>query len=153
MATKIDAVTKDLYEEDFYVWAQRQAELLRSSQFDELDLEHLVEEVEDLAALARSSVLNNARVIMEHLLKLQYSPAQPPRRLWEASVFEHRSRLELDLTPGLRQLLDDNLDRIYQMARRNTAAALRRYGESGAADRLPAECPYSLDQVLGEWLP
>ena len=153
MATKIETITKDLYEEDFYVWAQRQAELLRSSRFDELDLEHLVDEVEDLAVLARSSVLNNARVVMEHLLKLQRSPAQPPRRLWEASVFEHRARLEIELTPGLRQLLDENVDRIYRMARRNTAAALRRYGENEAADRLPAECPYSLDQVLGDWLP
>jgi hypothetical protein len=153
MATKVETVTKDLYEEDFYVWVQRQAELLRSSRFDELDLEHLVDEVEDLAILAKSSVLNNARVVMEHLLKLQHSPAQPPRRLWEASVFEHRSRLEIELTPGVRRLLDEHVDRIYQMARRNTAAALRRYGENEAADRLPAECPYSLDQVLGDWLP
>ena len=30
---------KNLYDEDFYVWAMKQAELLRDKRFDELDLE------------------------------------------------------------------------------------------------------------------
>jgi hypothetical protein len=30
---------------------------------------------------------------------------------------------------------------------------MRRYGEDRAADALPAECPYTVEQVLGDWLP
>ena len=86
MATQIKGRTKDLYEEDFYVWAERQAELLRARRFEEVDLEHLVEEVEALARAERSSVLSTASVILEHLLKLQHSPAQEPRNQWRSSI-------------------------------------------------------------------
>ena len=75
---------KELYEEDFYVWTQRQAELLRARKFEDLDLEHLIEEVAELGDTKLSAVLNNARVVMEHLLKLQHSPAIDPRSGWRA---------------------------------------------------------------------
>ena len=43
-----------LYEEDFYLWVERQADLLRDGRFRDLDLAHLIEEVEDLGANLRS---------------------------------------------------------------------------------------------------
>ena len=111
MATRIKPKKKDLYEEDFFVWAERQAALLRAGRFDELDLDNVIEEVEDLGGALKRSALNNARVVVEHLLKLQHSPAQDPRHSWEATVLEHRSRLEIDLTPRIRQILRDHLGR------------------------------------------
>jgi hypothetical protein len=153
MATRIKPPPKKLYDEDFYVWAERQAELLRSRRLDQLDLDNLILEVEGLADVKRSAVLNNARVVVEHLLKLQHSPARDPRPGWEDSVFEHRSRLEIDLTPRLQQILEDELAKVYRLARRNAEAALRRHGETAAADALPATCPYTLDQITSDWLP
>jgi hypothetical protein len=135
------------------VWAERQAELLRDRRLDELDLENLILEVEGLADVKRSAVLNNARVVIEHLLKLQHSPARDPRPGWEDSVFEHRSRLEIDLTPRLQQILEDELAKVYRLARRNAEAALRRHGEDAAADALSQTCPYTLGQIIGDWLP
>lgn len=41
-------MAEDLYEADFYLWSQRQAEALRSRSHNRLDWEHLAEEVEDL---------------------------------------------------------------------------------------------------------
>jgi hypothetical protein len=92
-------------------------------------------------------------VIIEHLLKLQHSPAQDPRRAWAESVIEHRTRLELDLTPRLRQILDGELPRVYGLTRRSTERKLRLYGEDAAADALPASCPFTLDQITGDWWP
>lgn len=153
MATKVERITEHLYEEDFYVWAERQAELLRARRFDDLDLEHLIEEVEDLGASLKSSVLNNSRVVMEHLLKLQHSPATEPRNKWRATVREHRRRVQADLTPSLRRALEEELHALYGMAKEDAAASMRDYGESAAADALPVVCPYALDQILGDWLP
>jgi hypothetical protein len=48
-------VTADLlYEEDFYAWTQRQAELLcrLPAISNELDVEHIAEEIEDLGRSA-----------------------------------------------------------------------------------------------------
>ncbi len=153
MATKIKPAAKDLYEEDFYVWAERQTELLRARRFDELDLDNLIEEVDDLGGALKRSVLNTTAVILEHLLKLEHSPASEPRNGWRASVREHRRRLRIDLTPRLRQILQDELPGVYSMARDDAAAALRDHGEDGAADALPEACPYSLEQITGDWLP
>jgi hypothetical protein len=153
MATRIKPIEKDLYEKDFYVWALNQAELLRAKRFEALDLDKLIEEVEGLADVKRSAVLNNARVVIEHLLKLQHSPAQDPRNKWRATVREHRNRLEADLTPRLAEILEDELARWYAVARKSAAASMRDHGETTAADALPATCPYTLDQITGDWLP
>jgi len=153
MATRIKPAPKELYQEDFYVWTQRQAELLRARRFEDLDLEHLIEEVEELGDTKLSSVLNNARVVMEHLLKLQHSPATDPRNSWRATVRQHRSRLEIELTPRLRQILQDELPRVFGIARKNAAELMRDHGEHAAADVLPEHCPYTVDQITGDWLP
>jgi Domain of unknown function DUF29 len=152
MATQVRPKAR-LYDEDFYVWTEAQAELLRQRRFEALDLDNLIEEVEGLARAEKSSVLNNASIIIEHLLKLQYSPAQEPRNVWRASVREHRRRLRRDLTPRLRQILDAELASLYGEVRDDTEALLRDYGEGAAASALPATCPYSLDQVTGDWWP
>ena len=123
MATRIKPAAKDLYDEDFYVWAGRQA------------------------------VLNNASVVIEHLLKLQLSPATDPRAGRVETVLEHRRRLEFDLTPRLRQVLADELPRVYALTRRDTDRKLRLYGEHAAADALPATCPYTPDRIIADWWP
>jgi Domain of unknown function DUF29 len=142
MATQIKSAPKELYEEDFYVWSQRQAELLRARKFQDLDLEHLIR-----------AVLNNARVVMEHLLKLEHRPAIDPRNRWRTTVREHRTRLEIELTPRLRQILEEELPRVFRIARKSAAASMRDHGDDAAADALPKTCPYTPDQITGDWLP
>ena len=153
MATRIKPEQKSLYDQDFYVWTEAQAELLRQRRFEELDLDNLIEEVAGLGDTKKSAVLSNATEVIEHLLKLQHSPATDPRPGWIDSILEHRNRLEYDLTPRLRQILEDELPRVYALARRTADRRLRVHGENAAADDLPAACPYSVDQILGDWWP
>jgi hypothetical protein len=153
MATQARTKTKDLYEEDFYVWTEAQAALLRERRFEALDLANLIEEVETLGRSERSKVLNNASVIIEHLLKLQHSPGQAPRNAWRASVREHRRRLRRDLTPRLRQILGAELPALYAEIRDDTAALLHDHGEDAAAAALPQSCPYTVEQITGDWWP
>ena len=147
MATRARPKDKLLYEQDFYVWTEVQAGLLRDRRFAALDLEHLIEEIEALGRAEKREVLGDAVVIVEHLLKLQHSPAQEP------GAVEHRNRLELDLTPRLRQILADELLRVYGIARRTAERRLRAHGEDAAAAALPVDCPYSLDQITTDWWP
>ena len=83
----------DLYEEDFPLWAERQAALLRAGRFDELDLENLIEEVEDLSRRERKSVESYVETIVEHLLKVALSPAERPRRGWLVTIDKQRAKL------------------------------------------------------------
>ena len=79
MATRID----ELYEQDFYVWTQRQAEALRrlaeTRPNVELDFPHLIEEVEDLGTSQRDAVRSRVRRIIEHCLKLRVLPVRTGR--------------------------------------------------------------------------
>jgi hypothetical protein len=154
MATELER----LYETDFLAWTQQQARALRelkSSRLNlPLDLDHLAEEVEDLGLREKREVRSQARRVIEHLLKLEYSAAIQPRAGWAGSILDARGILQDAVTETLRQDLEVQLDRQYLAARRKAALGLRSHGESEAAAALPARCPYGVDDVLrDDWYP
>jgi len=153
MVAEIEHAAPTRYEDDVYAWAEQQAALLRVRRFAELDLEHLIEEIEEVGGSLRRAMLNDARVVIEHLLKLEHSPARDPRRVWRATILEHRARLETGLTPALRPVVEAELPRIYRLARRAVETALRDHDETAAADALPETCPYTFADITGDWLP
>lgn len=151
MAAEIKAPTRARYEDDLYAWSLAQTKLLRAQRFADLDLEHVIEEIEDVGGSLRRAMLNDARVVIEHLLKLEHSPATDPRRAWRATILEHRARLETGLTPSLRPIVETELPRLYRLARRAVESGLRDHGEP--AGTLPEACPYTLDDITGDGLP
>jgi Domain of unknown function DUF29 len=153
MAVHVKARSSELYEQDLYAWSEAQAELLRRRRFSELDLEHVVEEIEDVGGSLYREVRSRIRTIMDHLLKLEHSAAPEPRAGWERTIRRERADLAEDLTPSLRPRIERGLSPFYETARLEAAAALRAHGEHAAADALPPTLPYSLDQITGDWLP
>jgi len=153
MASRVKARPSRLYEQDLYAWSRAQADLLRAGRFADLDLEHLIEEVEDVAGALKRSARQRVRTIIEHLLKLEHSPAEEPRPGWRATVRTQRVRLRDALTPSLRREVESELAELYGDARGLAEGALRDHQEDAAADALPAGCPYSLDQIAADWLP
>ena len=151
-------LANELYEHDFFAWTQAQAAALRRMAEarinSELDLAHLALEVEDLGIAQRRGVRSQTRRVIEHLLMLQISPAECPRAGWERTLIEARAQIADTLTPTLRGDLEQQLDELYQLARRSAAAALRARGEQDAAAALPPQCPYALEQILDQdWFP
>ena len=141
-----------LYEEDFYLWIERQAELLREGRFRDLDLAHLIEEVEDLGINLRNAVTSRTREIILHLLKLEYSPAVELRGGWRENVGKQRDDLELELTATLKRHLETDLETIFQKARRRAVDELAR--DRVTPDQLPSTCPYTLEQIIDPiWRP
>jgi hypothetical protein len=153
MATRIKTPGSDLYQQDLYAWSKEQADLVRAQRFAELDLEHLIEEIEDVGGALSRSARKRIRSIVEHLLKLEHSPATEPRAGWRATVRTQRMRLRDALTPALHREIADEMPELYRDARALAEGALRDDGEHAAADALPDGCPYSLDQITSDWLP
>jgi Domain of unknown function DUF29 len=157
VATRAKTSVKDPYEEDLYAWSHDQAALLRAGRFDALDLEHLIEQVEDLAGSLRSAVRSRATTVMEHLLKLQHSPAQNPRVAWRETVRTQRTRLLNDLTPSLQRHLADRLPELYARPARCRGLAARPW-RAGRRRRAAGELPLHarsdhrrLAAVTGPW--
>jgi hypothetical protein len=144
------------YEEDFYAWTQYQAKVLRTLRISDnrFDREHLAEEIEDLGKSERDAVRSQVRRILLHFLKLAHSPASEPRADWLDSVDDARAQLEDKLTPTLRHDVEETLPRLYANAQKRAARDLRKHGELDALRVLPADCPYTIEQILAEdWYP
>jgi hypothetical protein len=153
MATRPD----QLHEDDFYAWTRHQARALRRLKAlrlnTGLDLDHLAEEVRDLGSEQFHTVVSQTTRLIEHLLKLQFSTHDAPRRQWLVSVNNARAEIEDRLTPTLRKRLRLALPKAYERACRNAALALEDHGEPETA-ALPPACPYAPDQLLDpNWLP
>ena len=63
--------TTSLYEQDIHAWTRRTAELLRQQRFQELDIEHLVEELETMGRRDRQELISRLKILLGHLLKWQ----------------------------------------------------------------------------------
>jgi hypothetical protein len=133
-----------LYERDFCLWLEQQAALLREGRFAELDLANLVEEIEALARKDKKAVKNDLIVLLTHLLKHRFQPAQRSSS-WGGSILEHRRRLRDDFeeSPSLRPHLAEVFAHAYADAREQASA------ETGLPLRsFPESSPYTLDQTL-----
>jgi hypothetical protein len=147
------------YETDVYAWSLRQGALLRRLAAGErvndadLDWPNIAEEIEAVARSERSSLTSLIVSIIEHLAKLEASPAGEPRAGWKTTIRRSRVRLGslLKDDPSLRRELDAIVRNELETGRRLAEIALDAYGETPvtALDHLT----YSSEQVLGDWFP
>lgn len=144
------------YDDDFYAWTQHQAAVLREMSVTDnrFDRENVAEEIETLGRSERDAVRSQVRRIIEHFLKLQYSPATQPRSCWMRSINDARNILGDKLSATLRRDLEAHFAALYDDARYDAELALQEFGEEGAAQRFLEICPYSLDEILAKrWYP
>lgn len=135
------------YDSDITVWASEQVALLRAGRFSELDTEHIAEEIEEMGKGEMKSLRSAIREALEHLLKLQYSPASDPRADWKESVAKQRVAIAdlLDDSPGLRPQMPELFEKSWKHARKFAIIGMEKYGES---PEIPDENPFTLEQVL-----
>ena len=83
-----------LYKEDFTRRPEQQSSALRDAAGIggnmPLDCENLAEEIESLGRSQRHELRGRVAVIVEHLLKLDHSPAVDPRREWMDTIPRER---------------------------------------------------------------
>ena len=134
------------YDADFFLWTQRQAELIRQGRFELVDWPHVAEEIEDMGRNRRRALEGHLEALMLHLLKWQFQPLHRSRS-WQGTIRNARRRVQklLDENPSLRGQLESLREENYPMAR--TSAA----GETGAAlSTFPERCPYSVQELLDD---
>ncbi|RKZ36007.1 MAG: DUF29 domain-containing protein [Gammaproteobacteria bacterium] len=130
------------YDEDLYTWSLEQAILLRTRKFDQIDLEHIIEEIEDMSKSEKRALQSFLETLLMHLLKWQFQPAYQGRS-WKFTIIEQRKRIESHLqeNPGLRSKLPELVEKAYGYA---VTGAVR---ETGLAVKVfPQECPWLYKQ-------
>lgn len=120
--------------------------LLRDHKWSHLDLPNLIEEIESLGKQQRQELRNRLSILIGHLLKWEYQP-QKRRRSWLATIRVQRSdTIELlKENPSLKSYLAAGLSRAY------LKGVLLVIGETNLPEAtFPAECPYSLAEILSD---
>jgi len=63
-----------LYDRDIIAWANEQTRLLREGRLDQLDIEHIAEEIEDVGKSEQRELASRMAVLIAHLIKWRYQP-------------------------------------------------------------------------------
>lgn len=139
-----------LYDTDLYAWANANAELLRQGKYQQIDVGHLIEEIEDMGKSQQHAIASHLRNLLMHLLKWHFQPAKQSNS-WKFTIRNARQEIEdlLNENPSLTDLPATTLQRTYTKARQLAA------DETGlATTTFPVDCPYGVEQVLAaDWLP
>ncbi|NCR41184.1 MAG: DUF29 domain-containing protein [Microcystis aeruginosa W13-11] len=141
-----------LYEEDFVLWTEKTAELLKRKEFDRVDWENLIGEVECMGKSERQTITSSLTVLIEHLLKLSYWESEKERngRHWIVEIAAFRSQLEQKIDSAtLVNHARDSWEKTYLTARKSLINA--RIVDKNA---ISLESIFTLEQVLdGDWFP
>jgi hypothetical protein len=143
----------DLYDEDFTLWTEQQAALLRRRAAGdlvndaELDWRNLAEEIESVGGNTRRELRNRLARLLQHLLKRHYQPEHRSRS-WRSIIRTQRQEIK-DLLAADSPSLQGRLPELFLVAYpRARSDAL---DETGLLD-LPQASPFTVEQVLGDAL-
>ncbi len=139
----------DLYDRDFYLWTQAQAEALRAHgrSLDNLDYDHIAEELEDLGSAQRQKAESLIRQIIAHLFKLAASRNPYPANHWAGEIIEFRLILERPLTRAIRNEIEAELEAVHRDALRVAERKMAAFEPDVVID---GSLRWSLPQILGE---
>ena len=112
---------KSLYESDYLLWTQEVVLKLKARDFDNVDLENLIEEIEDLGHSKKDELKSRLNTLLEHLLKRIYVDMPQEFNGWQRTIREQRKRLDwlLDANPSLKTVWDDTFDIAWRYALRD----------------------------------
>lgn len=110
-----------LYERDILLWSEDTVAKLKARDFDHLDIEHLIDEVESLGISQRKELISRLIVLLEHLLKRLYVNLPHDYNGWERTIRTQRGELEilLDAVPSLSSRWESSFDKAWQITLKN----------------------------------
>ncbi|UXE59031.1 MAG: DUF29 domain-containing protein [Woronichinia naegeliana WA131] len=145
----VTTALKQLYEIDDVQWLEETVGRLKARQFDHLDLENLIEELEDLGSEKKNAVSSLLEQLIRHLLLLEFWEMERENNIghWQAEIVSFRTQLRRRLTTNLRNYLSQELLSIY-----GDALVYVKIKTRFKVD-FPVNCPYTLEQLLDtDWV-
>ena len=133
------------YESDFYEWLMHSAKLLREKKVDEIDFEHVAEEIESVGASEKREIRNRLAILLMHLLKWQFQAVKRSDS-WRRTIIDQRDSIELVLqdSPSLRSQIPLFIEQAYY-----PSAVHKAVEETGMIENVfPKKCPYTSEQIF-----
>ena len=109
-----------LYETDYNQWVNETVQQLRERQFDGVDWDNLIEEIEDMGKSQKRALESFLTRLVEHLLKLSYWESEKKRNgnHWKSEIvnFRYQIHKRLKESPSLRPELESIYSEIFPVA-------------------------------------
>lgn len=107
-----------LYEQDFALWIEDVVAKLKARDFDNLDVDNILEEIESLGKSQKREVKSRLQTLLAHILKRMYVDSPLDYNGWERTIREQRKelRLLLEESPSLKNDYIKFFDRVWQAA-------------------------------------
>ncbi|MGK7933478.1 MAG: DUF29 domain-containing protein [Microcystaceae cyanobacterium] len=133
-----------LYDQDYLLWLEDTLKLLRTQNYEKVDWQNLLEEIEDMGKREKRALESNLIILLIYLLKCQYQPEKRSGS-WERSILEHRRRIKKALkdSPSLNPYLMTILEESYAEAVKQTKVETQL-----PLNTFPPKCPYQLRTLL-----
>lgn len=131
-----------LYETDFLLWTEETVAKLKARDFDNLDLENLIEEIESLGKSDKKEIKSRLTTLLAHLLKRIYVNMPQEFNGWERTIRNQRTDLELALmdSPSLKTIWNDAFDIAFRLALRDVRDEYEKKGY-----QIPEQWQFSRD--------
>jgi hypothetical protein len=115
------SLNASLYETDFLLWTEETVAKLKARDFDHVDLENLIEEIESLGKSDKKEIKSRLTTLLAHLLKRIYVNMPQEFNGWERTIRNQRTDLELALmdSPSLKTIWNDAFDIAFRLALRD----------------------------------
>ncbi len=103
---------QQLYHQDLNLWRQEIINAIQNKELENMDWEHLIEEINDMGASEKRALRSYMKRLIEHILKLKYweNEQEYNRRGWKKEVVNFREEIKsiLDESPSLNNYLEKN---------------------------------------------
>jgi hypothetical protein len=111
-------VVNSLYEQDILLWVEETVAKLRAHDFENLDLDNLIEEVESLGISQKKELISRLITLIEHLLKRLYVDIPYDFNGWERTIRNQRNELQVLLkqVPSLKTRWNDSFTDAWEIA-------------------------------------
>lgn len=133
-----------LYDQDFYAWANEQAGLLRAGKLSEADIQHIAEEIESMGKTEKRELVSRLTVLLLHLLKWQYQPLLQGAS-WRTTIRNQRMDIADHMAdnPSLKAQISEAMTRAYRKAVGEAEL------ETGLPEStFPGACPWLFEQIV-----
>jgi hypothetical protein len=129
-----------IYDQDFALWVEDTVSKLKAREFNQVDWENLIEEVESLGKSQRKTVRSFLLKLLEHLLKRCYVDLPDCYRGWEIEIRNFRRELKQEFkdSPSLKSFMLEIFSESYQ-------DALESMREDYPDVAFPDICPFPQD--------
>jgi hypothetical protein len=146
-----------LYEQDFNLWREGIIKQIKERNFQSIDWENLVVELEDMGKAEKRAFISNLTILIAHLLKLMVQKDAPDsmKGSWYTSITEHRFRVQKDLqeNPSFQSILEEAILKGYKDA---VKLAMKEGQQASFGVRKPSleeypnQCPFTIKQILDD---